>query len=170
MNAKRSVGWLVLGLASLAAVGALTASASEPVVGVKDAEALFTSKDPKLNRNKQTAYHIQKELLECNQWQDADKYLTEAYHQHNPLANSGRQAVVDFFTKTLGRKPSASCPAKMTTKVVSVVAEGDYVVIITPRELKDPKDPTKTYTTSWFDQWRFVDGKADEHWDGQVLQ
>jgi predicted SnoaL-like aldol condensation-catalyzing enzyme len=169
MNAKRSVGWLVLGMASLASVAAITASASEPVVGVKDAEALFTSKDPKLNRNKQTAYHIQKELLECNFWQDADKYLTEAYHQHNPLANSGRQAVVDFFTKVLGRKPSASCPAKMTTKVVSVVAEGDYVVIITPRELKDPKDPTKTYTTSWFDQWRFVDGKADEHWDGQVL-
>jgi predicted SnoaL-like aldol condensation-catalyzing enzyme len=39
-------------------------------------------------------------------------------------------------------------------------------VIITPRTLKDPKDSTKTYTTSWFDMWRFVDGKADEHWDG----
>ena len=76
MNAKRSVGWLVLGFASLASVAAITASASEPVVGVKDAEALFTSKDPKLNRNKQAAYHIQKELLECNFWQDADKYLT----------------------------------------------------------------------------------------------
>ena len=23
----------------------------------------------------------------------------------------------------------------------------------------------KTYTTTWFDMWRFVDGKADEHWD-----
>jgi predicted SnoaL-like aldol condensation-catalyzing enzyme len=171
MNVNRSVGWLVLAVAPLAAaLGSMAASASEPVVGVKDPEALFTSKDPKLNRNKQAAYHIQKELLECNQWQDADKYLTEAYHQHNPLANSGRQAVVDFFTKVLGRKPAASCPAKMQSKIVSVVAEGDYVVIITPRELKDPKDPTKTYTTSWFDQWRFVDGKADEHWDGQVLQ
>ena len=167
MNATRSIGCLVLALASLIS---MAASAHEPVVGVKDAEALFTSKDPKLNRNKQAAYHIQKELLECNFWQDADKYLTEAYHQHNPLANSGRQSVVDFFTKTLGRKPAASCPAKMSSKIVSVVAEGDYVVIITPRELKDPKDPTKTYTTSWFDQWRFVDGKADEHWDGQVLQ
>ena len=169
MNANRSVGWLVLAAASLGALMATAAIASEPVVGVKDAEALFTSKDPKLNRNKQAAYHIQKELLECNQWQDADKYLTEAYHQHNPMAGSGRQAVVDFFTKVMKRTPAASCPAKMTSKIVSVVAEGDYVVIITPRELKDPKDPTKTYTTSWFDQWRFVDGKADEHWDGQVL-
>jgi predicted SnoaL-like aldol condensation-catalyzing enzyme len=46
------------------------------------------------------------------------------------------------------------------------VAEGDYVIVVTPREMKDPKDPSKTYTTSWFDMWRFVDGKADEHWDG----
>ncbi|MEO8309307.1 MAG: nuclear transport factor 2 family protein [Pseudomonadota bacterium] len=169
MNVFKSAGWMMLAAATLGALMPVASSASEPVVGVKDPEALFTSKDPKLNRNKQAAYHIQKELLECNFWQDADKYLTEAYHQHNPMANSGRQAVVDFFTKQMGRKPSASCPAKMKTKVVSVVAEGDYVIIITPRELKDPKDPTKTYTTSWFDQWRFVDGKADEHWDGQVL-
>ena len=31
--------------------------------------------------------------------------------------------------------------------------------------MKDSKDPTQTYTTTWFDMWRFVDGKADEHWD-----
>ena len=30
-------------------------------------------------------------------------------------------------------------------------------------------DPTQTYTTTWFDTWRFVDGKADEHWDPATL-
>lgn len=160
-----------IALAALCAVFALSAlplRAQEAVVGVKDAEALFTSKNAKLRRNKQAAYHIMKELLECNQWNEADKYLTEQYLQHNPLAKSGRQGVVDFFTKVMGRKPAESCPAKMNTKIVSVVAEGDYVVVITPRTMKDPKDPAQTYTTSWFDQWRFVDGKADEHWDGAV--
>lgn len=165
MNARKSVVVLALFAASLGALST-TASAQTPVVGVADAEALFTSTDPKLHRNKQAAYHIVKELLECNYWHEADKYLTERYIQHNPQAANGRQAVVDFFTKVMGRKPSASCPAKMTTKVVSVVAEGDYVTVTFPREMKDPKDATKTYTTSWFDQWRFVDGKADEHWDG----
>jgi len=24
------------------------------------------------------------------------------------------------------------------------------------------------YTTTWFDMWRFVDGKADEHWDPAI--
>jgi len=41
--------------------------------------------------------------------------------------------------------------------------------VLTPRTLKDPRDPDKTYTTSWFDTWRFVDGKADEHWDPAAI-
>jgi len=53
--------------------------------------------------------------------------------------------------------------------VVSVVAEGDIVTFAFVRVLKHPKDPSKTYTTTWFDQWRFVDGKADEHWDNDVI-
>ena len=51
------------------------------------------------------------------------------------------------------------------TKVVSVVAEGDYVTVGVVRECADPRTAGKTYTTTWFDMWRFVDGKADEHWD-----
>ena len=139
--------------------------AQEAVVGAKDPDMLFTSKDPQLNRNKQAAYHIVKDLLESSQWQDAGKYLTERYLQHNPLAKSGRQAVVDFFVKVVGAQPTP-VPAKMSFKIVSVVAEGDYVVVTYPREVTDAKDSSKNYTTTTFDQWRFVDGKADEHWDG----
>jgi predicted SnoaL-like aldol condensation-catalyzing enzyme len=49
--------------------------------------------------------------------------------------------------------------------IVAVLAEGDLVTVVYPRVLKDPKDPAKTYSTTWFDMWRFKDGKADEHWD-----
>ena len=154
---------LSLAAASLLSVGT-AAPAQDRVVGVADAEALFVDKDPKLHRNKQAAYHIVKELLETGHWEMADKWLTERYIQHNPLAASGRAAVVDFFTKVRRAEPKP-IPEKMATKVVSVVAQGDYVVVAFPREYKDPKDPAKTYTTTWFDMWRFVDGKADEHWD-----
>ena len=153
----------------LAAVGLLLAlgrvSAQDPVVGAPDAEALFTSKDPALHRNKQAAYHIERDLLEAGHWELADQWLTERYIQHNPNAASGRAGVIAFFTQVLKVQPKP-IPEKLSAKVVAVVAEGDYVVVITPRTMKDPKDPTKTYTTSWFDMWRFVDGKADEHWDG----
>ena len=50
-----------------------------------------------------------------------------------------------------------------------VHAEGDLVVVVTVATLPRPDDPSRTYTTSWFDMWRFVDGKADEHWDGATL-
>jgi predicted SnoaL-like aldol condensation-catalyzing enzyme len=145
------------------------ALAQEPVVGVTGAEAdaLFTSKNPVLNTNKQAAYHIMKDLLECNHWDLADKWLTERYIQHNPNVKSGRDPVVKFFESF--RKPSPITEHLEKTKIVAVVAEGDKVIVATPREFTDPRDPSKKYTTSWFDMWRFVDGKADEHWDGATI-
>ena len=142
------------------------AKAQERVVGVANPDALFTSPDPKLNVNLQAAYHIMKDLLECNHWDEADKWLTAEYHQHNPLVISGRDPVVKFFTSF--RKPTP-CPDKMKTAIVAVVAEGDLVMVATPREMTDPRDPSKKYTTTWFDMWRFKGGKADEHWDCQVI-
>jgi len=153
-------------LAALLLVMAATeARAQDPVVGAPSADALFHSSDPKLDRNKQAAYHIEKDLLEAGHWEMADQWLTERYIQHNPNAASGRAGVVDYFTKVLKVTPKP-IPAKLARPVVAVIAEGDYVVVITPRELQDPKDPSRKYTTSWFDMWRFSNGKADEHWDG----
>lgn len=145
-----------------------TVRAQDEVKAHSDPDALFTSNDPLLHKNKQTAYHIVKDLLEANHWELADQYLTDKYIQHNPNAGNGRQAVVLFFTQILKVKPSP-IPEKMKSKVVSVVAEGDLVTVAFVREERNPSDPSKTYTTTWFDQWRFVDGKADEHWDGAVL-
>jgi len=155
---------LALSLALPAFCG--VAFAQEAVVGVADPDSLFTSADPHLNVNKQAAYHIMKDLLEANHWELADHWLTAEYHQHNPNVASGRDGVVKYFTSV--RKPSP-VPQHMKTKIVAVVAEGDLVIVVTPRELPSPKDPAVKYTTSWFDMWRFKDGKADEHWDGATI-
>jgi predicted SnoaL-like aldol condensation-catalyzing enzyme len=157
-----------LGLALISSAllwAAAPAAAQDAVVGAANPDALFTSPDPKLNRNKQAAYHIVKDLLEAGHWEKASEWLTDRYIQHNPLAASGLAGVVAFFTQVMKVQPKP-IPEKMKTAVVSVVAEGDYVVVSFPRVHKDPKDPTKSYTTTWFDMWRFTDGKADEHWDG----
>ena len=139
------------------------------MVGVTGAEAdaLFTSKNPRLNTNKQAAYHIMKDLLEANHWDEANKWLTEDYHQHNPNVTSGLAPVVKYFTSV--RKPSPVPEHLTKTKIVAVVAEGDLVIVVTPREMTDPRDSSKKYTTSWFDMWRFKGGKADEHWDGATI-
>jgi predicted SnoaL-like aldol condensation-catalyzing enzyme len=157
---------IALILAAIAASPALRAQ--EPVVGVKDPEALFREKDPALNKNKQAALHIMRELLQCGQWDRAGEWLTKAYHQHNPNAASGLDGVVAFFTQVLKVKRTDKCD-RLTTEVVAVMGDGDYVTVLVPRKYPDPRTPGKEYYTSWFDTWRFVDGKADEHWDPATI-
>ncbi len=149
------------------ALASLPAQAQEAVVKAPDAEALFTSPDPKLNANKQVTYKIIRDLLEAGHWDKADQYLTERYIQHNPNAASGRDGVIKFFTEVL-KVPKKPIPDKISSPVAFVTAEGDLVTVGFVHEVKDPKDPSKTYTTTWFDTWRFVDGKADEHWDSAL--
>jgi predicted SnoaL-like aldol condensation-catalyzing enzyme len=142
--------------------------AQEPVVGVKDPETLFKDPDPALNKNKQAALHIMRELLQCGQWDRAGEWLTQAYHQHNPNAASGLAGVVTFFTKVMNVKRVDKCD-KLTTEVVAVTADDDYVTVMMPRKYPDPRTPGKEYYTTWFDTWRFVNGKADEHWDPATI-
>jgi len=144
-----------------------TTWAQDAVVAAANPDALFTSSVAKLNKNKQVAYHIVKDLIECGHWELADKYIAEGYIQHNSNAANGRAAVVKFFTEILKVKP-IPIPAKMTSKVVSVVAEGDLVVVAYVKEEKNV-NTGKAYSTTWFDQWRILDGKAVEHWDGATL-
>jgi len=162
---KRSIHLLA---ATLLLGSGLAYAQSAPVVAHPNPEQLFTSPDPKLHANKQVAYKIVKELLEAGHWDRAPQYITKEYIQHNPVAASGLDAVMNYFINVRKDTPKP-IPEKMKTKVVSVVAEGDLVVVGFVRELPDPKDPKKTYTTTWFDQWRFKDGKADEHWDPMTL-
>jgi predicted SnoaL-like aldol condensation-catalyzing enzyme len=159
----------LLGLVALASLGVtVSALAQEPVLGVKDPESLFKSSDAKLNRNKQAALHIERELLQCGQWDRASEWLTDAYHQHNPNAASGLKGVVFFFTQVMKVKRQDNC-GPLTAPVVAVMAEGDYVTVMTGRQLDHPTKPGEKYYTTWFDTWRFVDGKADEHWDPATI-
>lgn len=155
--------WLAFFLVALP----FAVSAQETVVGAKNPEKLFTSPDPKLNANKQVVLHIVRDLLEAGHWKDAPKYLSERYLQHNPNVASGLAPVMAFF----GGMPERPIPARdaWRTQVVSVVAEGDLVVVATARTLAHPTQAGKTYTTTWFDMWRIKDGKADEHWDGATI-
>jgi predicted SnoaL-like aldol condensation-catalyzing enzyme len=155
---------------------------------VADPESLFVDEDPVLNRNKQTTLHIMRELLQCGQWDRSGEWLTDAYHQHNPNAASGRAGVVYFFTEVMKVERVAECD-ELTTEIVAVTAEDDLVTVLWPRRYPDPRTPeyqqcmtrpqgeerneclqgVKIYYTTWFDTWRFVDGKADEHWDPATI-
>ena len=161
---------LLAGALAISAAGAQAQqrALSDPVIAAPHAETLFTSRDPKLNRNKQAAFHIERELLQCHQWSRAGEWLTSKYIQHNPVAASGLAGVIHYFVDIAKQQPITPCNT-FTVPVVAVIAEGDYVTVMTVRELDTPGLPGVKYTTTWFDTWRFVNGKADEHWDPQAL-
>lgn len=153
-------------LAGAFATTSLLSFAQAPVVGVSNPERLFTSRDPKLNANKQVVLHIVRDLLEAGHWKDAPKYLSKRYIQHNPNVASGLAPVMGYFSG-MKERPIPK-PNEWKMKVVSVTAEGDLVTVATARTLPRP-DGKGSYTTTWFDMWRIKDGRADEHWDSAEL-
>ncbi len=164
-------------IGSLLAAGVLVAltgvtlfGQAEPVVAAEDPALLFTDDDPVLHRNKQAAMHVVVDLLGYGHWDEAEKWLTERYIQHNPAFASGRDTVVQAFSGFSTPRPIPADSKDWAVNVVAVVADDDLVTVAFLRENPDPRNPGQTYTTTWFDMWRFVDGKADEHWDYGLIQ
>jgi len=148
----------------------LFANATFAQVAVKpsaDQKTLLQSDDPKLAKNKKLLYDFWREVFEAGHLELVDKYMAETYIQHNPNVATGRKAFVDFFSKFMKPQPIADT---IKAPVVAIIAEGDKVMISFARELPDPKDSAKKYTTTWFDMFRIENGKLAEHWDGATKQ
>jgi len=123
-----------------------SASAQAPVLPAANVEALFNDSNARLNENKQVAYHIERDLLQCKRWNQADRWLTERYIQTIPSSPSGRTAIVQLF----GNRPAPeTCNDKLDAPIVAVLADGDLVTVVTAASLKDSKG--QPYTTTWFD-------------------
>ncbi|MBV8658894.1 MAG: nuclear transport factor 2 family protein [Burkholderiales bacterium] len=153
-------------LVSIALCIPMAAWAQVPVEATKDQAKLLLSADPQLAANKRLVYDFWREILEGGHVELADKYLAESYIQHNPAVGTGRAAFVELFSKLLKPKPIA---ATIQGPLVTIVAEGDRVIMSFVQEVPDPKHPGKTYTTTWFDMFRVENGKLAEHWDPAQL-
>jgi predicted SnoaL-like aldol condensation-catalyzing enzyme len=141
----------------------LFASAGEPPVTANpNHEAMLQSKDPQLAKNKRVVYDFWRVVVEAGHLDQTEKYTTAEYIQHNPNVASGRQALIDFFAKS--KKP-VPIKERVETPIVAITAEGDYVALALARELPDPKDKTRKYTTTGLTLFRMKDGKINEHWD-----
>jgi predicted SnoaL-like aldol condensation-catalyzing enzyme len=151
-------------LAFLLAVAGNASLAQVPVTAARDHAALLASADPKLAANKRLVYDFWREVFEGGHLELADKYLAESYIQHNPNVPTGRAAFVEFFGRFA--KPRAIA-ATVGAPLVAITAERDLVVLSFVSERQDPKDPSKSYTTTAFDMFRIEGGKIAEHWDAQ---
>ena len=153
---------VLLGTIMAAATLAGAASAQVAPVGVKDQMALLASPDPKLAANKKLVFDAWRVIVQGAHVEQASKYFTESYIQHNPNVPTGRANMVKFMKESRPVRPIAP---NITFPVVSIVAERDMVMLATVTYGPDPVDPKKKYATTHFDLFRIENGKIAEHWD-----
>lgn len=140
----------------------VAALAQVPVQANPNHKQMLASADPTLANNKRLVYDFWREVFEAGHMELAEKYMAESYIQHNPNVPTGRAAFVDFFTKY--SKPK-TIEAQVKAPLVSIVADGNLVILAFAKQVVDAKDATKNYTTTWFDMFRVENGKIAEHWD-----
>ena len=121
---------------------------------------LLESEDSELAANKRLAYDFWRHVLVARDMDKAVEYMDENYIQHNPMIATGRATFMQFFG-TMPKRPVQDT----IDGLVEIVAERDLVAMSFRRECADPRNPGRTYTTTWFDMFRVIDGKIGEHWD-----
>ena len=140
----------------------VTASAQVPPTAAPDQAALLQSKDPKLAANKKLVFDMWRAIIQGAHTELAPKYFTESYIQHNPNVATGRDALVAYMKST---RPVREIQPTIAFPVISIMAEGDLVMIATVSISDDPEKPGEKYTGTHFDMFRIENGKIAEHWD-----
>lgn len=154
------------GILAFLALGA-AANAAEPVVAASPAEqrAMLESDDAQLEANKRLVWNMWREFLQAGDIEAADKYLAPEYHQHNPNADTGLEAVKAYFRAAGLEKTEVK---DYIERLIAITAEGDLVTLALVREEMDSNG--QPYTSTWFDMFRVEDGKIIEHWDTALKQ
>jgi predicted SnoaL-like aldol condensation-catalyzing enzyme len=132
-----------------------------------DQLSMLKDKDPHLARNKKFVFDFWRIVYEGRHLDQASQYMDTGYIQHNPNVPSGRAAFVTLFSQ---KGPPLPIEPRTKMHVISIVADGPYVMVSTIRRMRDTKDRNHIYSTTWFDMFRINDkGLIAEHWDPSPL-
>lgn len=138
-----------------------------PVTAHPDQFSLLASNDPQLAANKKLVFDMWRTILIAGQVEQAERFLAEDYIQHNVMVPTGRAAFQQIFASFVPRQDMV--PGTIP-ELVTLVAEGDYVVLALVSHYPEPDGSGNTYTSTHFDLFRIENGLIAEHWDSEQLR
>jgi len=120
---------------------------------------------PDEQKNQELVLNLYRDVLQYHHFELAPKYMAADYIQHNPTRPQGRDPFIEELKTQF--KPEPLQP-EMKNKPALVITKGDIVLMMTTRQVKDVKDPSKTYELNHFEMIRVQNGLAQEHWDNSI--
>lgn len=139
-----------------------------PVVPHPNQRALLNNADPKLAANKKLVFDYWRTILNAGQVENIDKFIARDYKEYSLAMLNGREGFKQYINSKVSRKENI--PELIEDPVVSIVAEGDLVAVVTVSHYFEPDGSGNTYTSSYFDLFRIQDNKIAAHWDSAQIK
>ncbi|MDA5195046.1 nuclear transport factor 2 family protein [Govanella unica] len=114
------------------------------------------------DRNREIVLSFWRDVIDARNISKAAAYLDQTYIRNNPCEADGLDSYKAWAESRWKSKPAV---ASSPTEFITVLADGDYVQLVTRKPRPDPHNPGASYMTYWFDLFRLKDGKIIEHWD-----
>lgn len=137
-----------------------------PVVAHPKQLDLLNSKVPQLAANKKLVFDMWRSVMLGGQAGSVDQYLADTYTEHNAMLPNGRAAFKNYVAAKI---PAGNIPATIPD-LVTMLAEGSYVVMAFVSHYPEPDGSGRTYTSTHFEMFRVAAGRIAEHWDSYLFR
>lgn len=141
--------------------------AAVPVLPHPDQLTLLQSAIPQLAANKQLVFDMYRTVFVAGQTEAIDRYFSPDYQEYSQVELNGLEALKARVSANIPRQDSI--PA-LLPDLVTLIAEGDYVVLAQVTHYLEPDGSGRSYTSTGFDLYRIEQGRITAHWDGRQLR
>lgn len=131
----------------------------QEIVSHPDPLALLEDENPTLAANKRLVFDMWRSIVNAGHVELADSMLQEGYIQHSPILPTGRAAFKAIFSAI----PRRDIPPVVSPSLITILGEGDLVVMALREELPEPSGQG-SYSTVHFNLFRVEDRRLAEHW------
>lgn len=137
-----------------------------PVTAHPRQQTLLQIGSPALQANKQLVYDYWRTVLLGGRLERMEDFLQTDFVEHDPLLPSGTAAL----RAHLSGAPAVAVVPDTIPGLVTLIAEGEWVVLVQVANYPEPAQPGATYTSARFDLFRLAEGRIAEHWDSTLFR